>query len=157
MLSPWLERSHRLVGSYALGTANGISLDRGASPLIFSRFPRSKIDDSPDLVEERMPADLKADRERYARGNVARESRWYARQAVGEIEADPAGYWVRNFRKLAIALGPRYAPSHGALVDLPMQPGGCPCWCLGWLALGAMQRTGAETCCSSRSSRASRT
>ena len=115
VLSPWLIRSHALTGSYSLGTEGGQSLYAGASPLLFSRFPGEKVDESLAAVFAAIPPRAAAERDRYSQGNPARESDWYTRRALEQATADPGGYAMRAGRKLAIAFGPLPAPRHGLI------------------------------------------
>jgi hypothetical protein len=131
VLSPWLARQHQLTGSAGLGTEFGQSVYAGASPLLFSAFPRQSVDTSRRAIFYTMPPAERADHDRFSRGNPARESRWYAARAGEIAKADPAGYAGRALRKLAIAFGPFPAPRHGLLGDV-----GYAAWWLPLLGLG---------------------
>ena len=131
VLSPWLARSQAVPRSYALGPDSGPSLYAGASPLLFAKFPAQSVDEARERVFAAIPAHKAAERDRYSGGDPARESDWYAREAVELMAADPAGYMARALRKLAIAFGPRPAPHHGLVADL-----GYAGWCVPLLLLG---------------------
>ena len=131
VLSPWLIRSQELTGSYVLGTEGGQSLYAGASPLLFAKFPAGTVDESRELVFARISPRDAAARDSYSRGNPARESDWYTRQAVELIEADPAGYAARAVRKLTIAFGPLPAPRQGSIANA-----GYAAWWVPLLLLG---------------------
>src|SRR5207244_3558497 len=109
----------------------GQSVYAGASPLLFSAFPKRSVDVSRQTIFAAMPPAANAARDRFSRGNPTRESRWYAAKAFETTMADPAGYAARALRKLAIAFGPRPAPRHGLLADAAYAA-----WWLPLLALG---------------------
>jgi hypothetical protein len=129
-VSPWLVYQARITGQPGLGTEHGISLYRGASPLLFSRYPEANVDEALALIERQMRPALRAERDALANDPAAQDA-WYLRQAWAEASANWPAYLTRAFRKLAIAFGPLFSPRHGALYDAVY----ALCW-LPLLALG---------------------
>jgi 4-amino-4-deoxy-L-arabinose transferase-like glycosyltransferase len=130
-LGPWLLWSYAITGSFSLGTEGGQSLYAGASPELFARFPAESVDQSRAIIFKSIDTADAKDRDRYSRGNPARESQWYTRAAIRVMLDDPSGYARRALRKLAIAFGPRISPHHGLLTEI-----GYTAWWVPLLVLG---------------------
>lgn len=122
-LAPWLERQHRLVGTWGLGTESGAALYAGNHALTFSVYPEGSIDESRARI---FAALSPAERARLSHLNEGQQDAWFARAGRAAILADPAAFARGALVKLWAAFGPWPSPRHSAPANLAYMAGWLP-------------------------------
>ncbi len=117
VLSPWLERSHRLTGRTTLGTESGAALYAGNHRLTFSAYPERSIDISRRNIFAAHTPQEQAELARLGADQAA-VSDWYRDQAIRAIMENPGRFAIGALRKIWAAFGPLPTPRHGLLADL---------------------------------------
>jgi 4-amino-4-deoxy-L-arabinose transferase-like glycosyltransferase len=104
ILSPWLVRSYRLVGSPVLSTQIGYLLWVGNNPCTFRHYPSESIDRSRDAAQEALSPQERADIEALDTDEAAFD-RWFRRKGIEYIFEHPWWTVVNAFRKLGASVG----------------------------------------------------
>ena len=137
VLGPWLERAHRMTGTYGLGTESGQALYAGNHPLTFSAYPTGSIDESRSRI---FAAHTPAERAELARLDEAGMDRWYRDKGIAEITGSPAAFAAGALRKLWAAFGPWPVPRHSLPADLAYMATWLPFLALGLAGMALRRR-----------------
>jgi 4-amino-4-deoxy-L-arabinose transferase-like glycosyltransferase len=103
-LSPWLIRSHRITGTWTLGTEFGAALWGGNNAETFRYYPRESIDLSRRAAFEALSAGEKAELAALSNDEIA-VSDWYERKGLGYIKEHPEEFVLNGLKKITAAFG----------------------------------------------------